>query len=90
MTDAEINKARALATKMADCRDGAKVILRERYCAKMQEWGNAIKEVASQHKITNPQAAIVMAKQDQDGGMTTILIMAALCEILEPSPECGT
>lgn len=86
MTD--LGKALDITHKMKECRDSAKFLLRDRYCAKMKEWGGAIKEIAEAKRISETAAATMMAETGNDG-MTTLLIMAALVEIMEPSPECA-
>ena len=73
-----------VAAKLYKCRDSARLLLGERYAAKMADYGKAISEVAARLKCSEMSAATKMAGSTDDG-MLQMMIFAAAVELAEPS-----
>lgn len=82
MTD--LVQAAFIAKRLTECRDAAKFIFGDRYLEKIKPHCDAIHECAAMDKTDVTKAAIRMAKEI-DSGEATVLIMAALAEIMDPS-----
>lgn len=82
-------KAVQLTASLYQARKVARSTLGDRYADKMREYGAAIDTVARLKKIERLAAAILMAKQSTaDGnGLTSLFVMAAAVELIEPSAE---
>lgn len=77
-------KTTKIAARLYECRDTAKNILGDKYHDRLSAYMDAIKQVAETRKTGALEAALIMAKNTDDG-MTTMLIMAAAVEIEEPT-----
>lgn len=75
-----------LAAQLYEMRDRAKSLLGDRYAERMAEFRKAIETVQSRLHLDNPIAAATKICQGVDcGGFEVILVMAAACEMIEPS-----
>lgn len=78
-----------IAAKMYNCRDTAKTLYRDKYPAKMEEYGNLIKAAMIKHNIKDEiQASMKLMeplKNVPDSGIVIMLITAACVELIEPS-----
>lgn len=73
-----------IAAKLYECRDAARNILGGRYAEKMDEYGGAVRSVATERCCGVLEAGKMLAEATGDG-MTAILVLAATVEIIEPS-----
>jgi hypothetical protein len=75
-----------LTVKLYEMRDSAKFMLGDKYAEKMAEFRKAIEIVQLKLHLDNPLAAATRICQNPDaGGFDVILLMAAACEMIEPS-----
>ena len=74
-----------LAAKLYEMRDGAKHILGDRYQERMNDFAKAIRIVQDRKKLDILQAAIDICQHVDGGGFEVVFVMAAACEMLEPT-----
>lgn len=73
-----------MAAQMYQMRDHARRVLGDKYAAKMAEFGRILKMTADRDGKSVLQVATEVCKKA--GATETILIMAAVVELTEPSP----
>lgn len=73
-----------IAAKLYECRDAARTILGDKYPERMREYGDSIRSVAAAKECSELVAGKMLAEA-AGGGMTTVLVLAATVEIIEPS-----
>ena len=77
-----------LTVALYQMRDGAKLILGDKYAEKMAEFRKVIERVQSGLKLDNPLAAATrICQKVEAGGFEVVLLMAAACEMIEPSNQ---
>jgi hypothetical protein len=74
-----------MTAQLYEMRDLAKMLLQDRYAARMVELGEVINNVATAQKISLLAAATLLAKAPTNTPMGAILVMAAVVELMEPS-----
>jgi hypothetical protein len=74
-----------LAAKLYEMRDGAKHILGNRYHERMNEFAEAIRIVQQRRKLDILNAALDICQHVEAGGFEVVFVMAAACEMLEPT-----
>lgn len=74
------------AAKLYQMRDTAKRFFKEEWPDKMREWRSVIEAVMRREKIDELEAAMKICK-DANHGFTTIIVMATVCEMIEPSKD---
>ena len=74
-----------IAAKMYECHDAARLILDDKFKSRMQELGLVIKAVADRDKCNEIVAGATVIKDGELHGMMSLLIMAAVVEMVEPS-----
>lgn len=78
-----------LAAKMYECRTAARSILGEKYQEKMREIAQVVSAVAKRDKCNAIVAGATVIKAENLGGMESLMLMAAVVEMVEPSITCG-
>ena len=71
--------------KMYECRDVARTILGDRFKPSMAELEKAIRAVAKRDKCHNIVAGATVIKEARLEGMESLMLMAAIVEMVEPS-----
>lgn len=79
-----------LASKLYEMRDGAKQLLGERYPERMAEYRKVIETVQAAKHLDTLKAAVEICQHGGCSGFTTIFVMAAACEMIEPSSSDPT
>ena len=74
-----------MAAQLYEMRDTARRLLGTKFKAQMDVHGDAIKRVAAQHKESEVLAAMRIAKHPECTPTETVMVMAALVEMTEPS-----
>lgn len=75
-----------LAARVYEMRDAARNILGDRYAQKMAEFRKPIEIVQRKLKTENPIiAAADICRNVEAGGFEVIFLMAAACEMVDPS-----
>jgi len=76
-----------MAAKLYECRDTAKSFYRNEYKTKLQPYIRIVKEVMKANNLDSIPALLLISKTEtyQESGMTQMLFMAAVVEIIEPS-----
>lgn len=83
-------RAVRMAARMYEMRDTARRLLGDKYKDRMAEYAPIIQRVADNRKCSVLQAGGMMASESGDG-MMTVMIVAAMVEMIEPSnSEAGT
>ena len=72
------------SAQLYECRDTMKTILGDKYHATIKKWGEPIKTVMALKKCDEISAAVEIAKKADDP-MSTVSILAAAVEMVEPS-----
>ena len=80
------HRARMIA-KLYECRDAARTLLGEKYPERMAEYGKEIRAVAINKKITDIKAAILLSSIPAASRVGSLLYLAALVEMIEPSKQ---
>lgn len=82
-----------ITEKLYECRDTAKTLLRDKYHDRMAEYACVIRGVAAARRVGLLEAGIEVGGA-AGGGFSTLLVLAATVEIIEPSTpavvECAT
>lgn len=79
-----------LASKLYEMRDGAKMLLGDRYLERMAEFRKVIEIVQAKKKLDTLKAAMDICQHVDSGGFEVIFVMAAACEMIEPSSDPAT
>lgn len=76
-----------IAAKLYECRDIAKMIYKNEYKEEIQPYIDALKKIMKAKDLQVIPALLLISKTDlyQGSGMTQLMFMAAVVEILEPS-----
>jgi len=74
-----------LAAQLYEMRDTARRLLGAKFKAQMATYGDVVKKVAAQHKESEVLAAMRIAKHPECTPTETVMVMAALVEMTEPS-----
>lgn len=76
-----------MAAKLYEMRDTAKRLLRDKYAAKMTEYGKILQATATRDKRTPMEVAIAVCSKLDTPAMEICFIMAAVVELAEPSTD---
>jgi hypothetical protein len=76
-----------MAAKLYECRDAAKVFLKEEYKERLQPYTHILKEVMKANNLEEIPALLKISKtiHYQENGMAQMMYMAAVVELIEPS-----
>lgn len=76
-----------IAAKLYDCRDTAKRFFKEDFWEKIKPHTEIIKQVMKSNGIGEMKALLKISETEmyQDSGMTQMMFIAAMVELLEPS-----
>ncbi len=74
-----------IAAKLYEMRDSAKLILGDKYQAKMAEFGKIIRMTAERDRKNVIQVAIEACKRPGADAVSVMMIIAAAVELTEPS-----
>lgn len=81
-----MNNSIQIAARLYECRDTAKRLLGEKFTSRMQEYGDMVKKLAGAKGIDILMAGKILADPDvSGGGITSVLVLAATVELIEPS-----
>lgn len=72
-----------ISAKLYQCRDTARLLLGDKYHARMESYGNLVRDVMDRKKCNELKASILLAEHAD--GMVSIMIFAATVELIEPS-----
>ncbi len=75
-----------VAAQMYDCRDAARRLLGDKYHARMQAYGCVVRGVARRANCNDIVAGATVIKAAGLQGIDALLIMAAVVEMVEPTP----
>lgn len=75
----------ALVTKMYACRDAARTILGDRFKPRMAELEQIIRTVAKRDNCNDIVAGSTVIKEARLEGTGSLMLMAAIVEMVEPS-----
>lgn len=75
----------ALAAQMYECRAAARRLLGDKYHARMDERARVIRAVAKRDNCNDIVAGATVIKEARLNGMDSLLLMAAVVEMTEPS-----
>ena len=76
-----------MAAKLYEMRDTAKRLLRDKYAAKMTEYGEILQATAERDSRTPMEVAIAVSYKNDTPAMEICFIMAAAVELAEPSTD---
>lgn len=76
-----------MIAKLYECRDAARLLLGEKYQARMVEYGTEIRAVAINKKISDLKAALLLATVPDASGVGSVMYLAAAVELIEPSKQ---
>ena len=79
----------AIAAQMYECRATARRLLGERFKPRMREWGNIVRAVAKRDGCNEIVAGATVIKEAGIFGMDSLMLMAAVVELVEPSNAGG-
>jgi uncharacterized membrane protein len=76
-----------MASKLYECRDAAKSLLEKDYKERLKPYTHILKEVMKSNNLTEISALLKISKTThyQENGMTQMMYMAAVVELIEPS-----
>ena len=75
----------AIAAKMYECRDAARTILGRRFKPKMDDLAQVVRAVAKRDNCNDIVAGATVIKEARLEGMESLMLMAAVVEMVEPS-----
>ena len=76
-----------IAAKLYECRDSAKLLFKTEYKKKIQPYIDALNNLMKAKELKVIPALLLISKTEayQESGMTQLMFMTAVVEILEPS-----
>gem|GEM_PF-2833256 len=74
---------------MYECRATARRLLGERFKPRMREWGKIVQAVAKRDNCNEIVAGATVIKEAKLFGMDSLMLMAAVVELVEPSNAGG-
>ena len=74
-----------IAAQMYECRATARRLLGERFKPKMREFGKIVQAVAKRDNCNEIVAGATVIKEAKLFGMDSLMLMAAVVEMVEPS-----
>ena len=78
-----------IAAQMYECRATARRLLGERFKPKMREFGKIVQAVAKRDNCNEIVAGATVIKEAKLFGMDSLMLMAAVVEMVEPSNDLG-
>lgn len=75
----------AIAAQMYECRSTARRLLGDKFHARMAEYSDVVRAVAQRDKCNEIVAGATVIKEAGLTGMDSLLLMAAVVEMTEPS-----
>lgn len=81
----KMEKAIRATAKLYTMRDTARRFYKEQWPAKVAEWQPIVEACMKKHGINELEAGMMLAKDLGDNGFSIIILMATVCEMVEPN-----